>query len=63
MLPKNIVVYRDGVGGPSFRNKVLQYELGEMIAAMKAYTSGYDPKILYIFVDKRINTRFFEQDG
>jgi aubergine-like protein len=42
---------------------VLDYELGTMIDTMKAYEANYEPKILYIFVDKRINTRFFELDG
>jgi aubergine len=60
VLPEKIVIYRDGVGGPSFMSKVLECELGEMISAMENYEKDYKPKILYIFVDKRINTRFFE---
>jgi hypothetical protein len=34
-----------------------------MIEAMNGYEENYEPKILYVFVDKRINTRFFEKDG
>jgi argonaute-like protein implicated in RNA metabolism and viral defense len=64
-LPEKIVVYRDGVGGPSMQQKVLSKELGKMSDAIKAHKPGYNPKILYVFVNKEINTRFFEmqKDG
>lgn len=57
------MVYRDGVGGPTFRQKLLDIELQTMIDSMKAYEAGYDPKIIYVFVDKRISTRFFAAEG
>ena len=32
--------------------------------AIKGYAPNYDPKILYMFINKRITTRFFEKiDG
>jgi hypothetical protein len=33
-LPEKIVVYRDGVGGPSMQQKVLNKELGKMSEAI-----------------------------
>lgn len=42
---------------------VLKVELGRMTQAIKSYREGYEPKILYIFVNKEINTRFFEAVG
>ena len=62
-LPSTIVVYRDGVGGPSMQKLVLEVELGRMIQAFKSYRQGYEPKILYVFVNKEINTRLFEPVG
>jgi len=62
-LPSQIVVYRDGVGGPTFQDKVIKYELGDMIDVFLKFDKKYKPKILYIFVDKRINTRFFCEDN
>lgn len=61
ILPATIFVYRDGVGGPSMMEKVLKSELKSMVDAMQSYQAGYKPKILYTFVDKRINTRFVEK--
>lgn len=43
--------------------KALGTELKVVIETIKAFSPGYTPKILYIFVDKIINTRFFAQDG
>jgi aubergine-like protein len=31
--------------------------------AIKGYAPNYDPKILYVFINKRITTRFFEKIG
>ena len=31
--------------------------------AIKGYAPNYDPKILYLFINKRITTRFFEKSG
>lgn len=40
-LPGRIVVYRDGVGGPSMQEKVLKVELGKMTEALNNYRKGY----------------------
>jgi hypothetical protein len=62
-LPGRIVVYRDGVGGPAMQKRVLEVELGKMSEAIRSFKSGYAPKILYVFVNKETNTRFFEEIG
>ena len=36
-LPDRIIVYRDGVGGPSMQKRVLEVELGKMTEAIKSY--------------------------
>ena len=57
------MIYRDGVGGPSYLEKCLKFEGpgGELMQAIKDYAPNYDPKILFIFINKRITTRFFEK--
>ena len=62
-LPDRIVVYRDGVGGPALQKRVLDVELSKMQHAIKNFKDGFDPKILYVLVNKETNTRFFEQSG
>ena len=62
-LPTRIVVYRDGVGGPAMQKRVLEVELGKMTEAIRNYRTGFAPKILYVFVNKETNARFFEQSG
>jgi hypothetical protein len=62
-LPSRIVVYRDGVGGPAMQKRVLEVELGKMTEAIQSYKAGFAPKILYVFVNKETNARFFEQSG
>lgn len=62
-LPQRIIVYRDGVGGPAMQKLVLEVELGKMSEAINSYRAGYMPSILYIFVNKETNARFFEKNG
>jgi hypothetical protein len=59
--PENIVIYRDGVGGPTMQRQVLNYELEKVSAAIAGFQPNYSPKILYTIVDKKINTRFAEK--
>lgn len=63
--PKQIIIYRDGIGGPTMRQKTLREEGpgGQLTQAIKNFAPGYDPKILYIFVDKKISTRLFEKQN
>lgn len=61
--PELIIIYRDGIGGPTFQDKVLQLEgpSGALQAAIQGFAQNYKPKILYIFVNKKITTRIFEK--
>jgi hypothetical protein len=61
-VPANIVIYRDGIGGPTMQKQVLNYELRNVTAAIENFQPDYNPKILYTFVDKKINTRFAEKN-
>ena len=56
-----IFMYRDGIGGPSMQTKALAGELEQMVESIKGYAQGYNPKIMYCFVDKRITHRLFEK--
>lgn len=44
------------------QEKVMKVELQEMKHAMLGFQNNYNPKILYVFVNKRVNTRLFEKD-
>lgn len=62
-LPSQIAIYRDGVGGPSYQEKVIRFEEPAVTDAIKSIQANYNPKILYCLVDKRINTRLVEKNG
>ncbi len=62
-LPENILIYRDGVGGPQMKEKLKSVELEDMINAMTSFTQGYKPKILYCLIDKKISHRLFDKDS
>lgn len=62
-LPRQIAVYRDGVGGPSYHSKVITNEVEDITHLLSNYSPNYNPQILYTLVDKRINTRFTEKRG
>lgn len=61
--PEQICVYRDGVGGPTFQEHVVVSEGpgGELQTAIKAFAPNYNPKILYVLLNKRVQTRLFER--
>jgi len=42
---------------------VSEYELGQMLDAISGYAMGYDPRILYTYVDKNNSHRLFERDN
>lgn len=56
--PKQIVVYRDGVGDGQMQY-VLDHEVPQMKSAFQAVVPPIDPKFTMVVVQKRINTRFF----
>ncbi|CAF1577529.1 unnamed protein product [Rotaria magnacalcarata] len=61
-FPNKIVFYRDGVDDGHFQ-KVLDHEIRSLQNACKAlYMNNPLPKITFIIVKKRHNTRFFVRD-
>lgn len=57
-LPDTIILYRDGVGNGQL-NYVKEYEIGQFKNAFKTFEPGYNPKLTFVIVQKRINTKFF----
>ena len=57
-LPDIIVLYRDGVGNGQFEF-VKGYEVGQFKEAFKRVSPDYNPKLTFIIVQKRINSKFF----
>lgn len=56
-LPEKIVVYRDGVSEGQLR-VVEQYEIPQLIKCFETFPN-YEPKLVYIVVQKRVNTAFY----
>uniref|UniRef100_A0A672YJW0 Piwi-like protein 2 n=1 Tax=Sphaeramia orbicularis TaxID=375764 RepID=A0A672YJW0_9TELE len=56
-LPDKIVVYRDGVSDGQL-NMVEQYEIPQLINSFKTFPN-YEPKLVFIVVQKRINTTLY----
>ena len=65
VLPRRIIVYRDGVSEGQF-NTVVDEELPEMLEAFKTFGNAkqpYKPKLTIIICGKRHHTRFFPTDS
>lgn len=62
-LPEQIIVYRDGIGGPTFAEKCKKTEVEQVVQAVNAYQQNYRPRILYVFVDRNISHRLFYKDN
>ncbi|XP_034397580.1 piwi-like protein 2 [Cyclopterus lumpus] len=60
-LPEKIVVYRDGVSDGQLK-MVEQYEIPQLIKCFKTFPS-YEPKLVFIVVQKRINTTLYSCNG
>ncbi|XP_068559469.1 piwi-like protein 2 [Cebidichthys violaceus] len=56
-LPEKIVVYRDGVSDSQLK-MVEQYEIPQLIKCFETFPS-YEPKLVFIVVQKRISTTLF----
>ncbi|XP_034547334.1 piwi-like protein 2 [Notolabrus celidotus] len=56
-LPEKIVVYRDGVSEGQLR-MVEQYEIPQLIKCFETFPN-YEPKLVFIVVQKRINTTLY----
>jgi hypothetical protein len=54
VLPEQIVIYRDGVGGPTIQEKVEREECKIIHDLLETTTQGYMPKIIYCLVDRNI---------
>jgi aubergine len=61
-LPEKILFYRDGVGEGQVQY-VLSQEVYPLISRLSKIYGNEEPKIAYIIVNKRINTRVFSKFG
>lgn len=57
-LPDRIIIFRDGVSDGQLKI-CSEYEIPQMVEACKLGDANYSPKITFIVVQKRINTRLF----
>ncbi|XP_074600313.1 piwi-like protein Siwi [Brevipalpus obovatus] len=58
-MPRNLIIYRDGVGEGNIRY-VFEIELEQIKLALANLTKGQEPiKLTFIIVSKRVNARFF----
>ncbi|XP_069562718.1 piwi-like protein 2 [Brachyistius frenatus] len=56
-LPEKIVVYRDGVSDGQLK-MVEEYEIPQLIKCFETFP-GYEPRLVFIVVQKRINTTLY----
>ncbi|XP_047521926.1 piwi-like protein Ago3 [Pieris napi] len=61
-LPDRIIMYRDGVSDGQFK-QVQTYEIPQLRLSIQEVEMQYEPKITYVVVQKRINTRIFLKCG
>ena len=57
-LPEKIIVFRDGVGDGQL-NTVGNYEVPQLSECFALFGESYQPQMIMIVVQKRINTRIF----
>ena len=62
-LPEKIIIYRDGMGGPTMTAKVQEHEVKVITDLLETTSPGYKPKILYCLVDRNIQHRVFVKTG
>lgn len=62
-LPEKIIIYRDGMGGPSMTTKVQELEVQVICDLLENTAPGYKPKIIYCLVDRNIQHRLFSKVG
>ncbi|KAL8604204.1 hypothetical protein ACOMHN_014772 [Nucella lapillus] len=61
-LPEKIIMYRDGVGDGQLAI-VQDFEVRQMLDSFTDFGADYHPKLTVVIVQKRINTRIFQQTG
>ncbi|KAK9506113.1 hypothetical protein O3M35_008106 [Rhynocoris fuscipes] len=59
--PEQIIIYRDGVGDGQL-NVVDKFEIPQIITGCRRISPNYDPKFLFVIVQKRISTRIFMEE-
>nr|AEX87970.1 Otiwi8 [Sterkiella histriomuscorum] len=58
-LPDQIVIYRDGIGGPTLQEKLKNYEIQRVLEVIQSFQQGYNPMVIYCFVDRNVSHRLF----
>jgi hypothetical protein len=58
-LPEQVIIYRDGMGGPSMTSKVQKIEVNFITDLLENTAPEYKPKILYCLVDRNTQFRLF----
>lgn len=61
-LPELLVIYRDGVG-ESQKAELFKSEFGNMLNLLDKNFPGYNPKIIFATINKKVHTRFFSKNG
>lgn len=57
--PRQLIVYRDAVGGPSMEAKCLRNEVDYIQASLDSFTNDGNTRLLYCFVNQQLTQRFF----
>lgn len=59
--PNRIIIYRDGVGDGQLET-VKNFEVKQLEESFASIAPDYQPRLSVIIVQKRINTRIFQQN-
>ena len=62
-MPKQIIVYRDALGGPSMVDKCYKIEVPAILASLGEFTKNQNTKLVYCFVNQKLNQRFFVKNN
>lgn len=61
-LPDQVVIFRDGMGGPAMEKLVRDVEAPFISDFLEGSQAGYKPKIVFCMVDRNVQHRVFAQD-
>eukprot|EP00347_Sterkiella_histriomuscorum_P007318 403349409 len=56
-LPEQIIIYRDGIGGLSFQEKLKNFEIQKVVNVIQSFQQGYNPMLIYCLVDRNVPHR------
>ena len=59
MIPEQIFIYRDGLGGPTLMEKAYSQEVPTVVECFGRIRVNYSPEIVYCFVEQNSIVRFF----